>query len=139
MAIPRQRHDRELEDLIQRAAAEAKRLNPHPGVPSRPFTDEEIAEILASDKALEALWNSPEGQRAQALGHSAADAVSEDRGNRAEQRGVTSYFFDSSAIVKRYHVEVGTPWVRSICDPRTHPPLYLSQLAQVEGVAALRR
>jgi len=50
-----------------------------------------------------------------------------------------SYFFDSSALVKRYHFEVGSPWVRSICDPRTRPPLYLSQLAQVEVVAALRR
>src|SRR6476660_8627668 len=50
-----------------------------------------------------------------------------------------SYFFDSSALVKRYHFEAGSAWVRSICDPRTRPPLYLSQLAQVEVVAALRR
>ncbi|WIG60625.1 MAG: hypothetical protein OJF49_003373 [Ktedonobacterales bacterium] len=50
-----------------------------------------------------------------------------------------SYFFDSSAIVKRYHFEPGSPWVRSICDPRTRPPLYLAQLAQVEVVAALRQ
>jgi predicted nucleic acid-binding protein len=50
-----------------------------------------------------------------------------------------SYFFDSSAPVKRYHVEPGSAWVRSICDPRTRPPLYVSQLAQVEVVAALRR
>lgn len=50
-----------------------------------------------------------------------------------------SYFFDSSAIVKRYHRELGTAWVQSICEPRTRPPLYLSQLAQVEVVAALRR
>jgi hypothetical protein len=52
---------------------------------------------------------------------------------------VPSYFFDSSAIVKRYHYEAGSPWVRSICDPRTHPPLYLAQLAHVEVVAALYR
>jgi predicted nucleic acid-binding protein len=50
-----------------------------------------------------------------------------------------SYFFDSSALVKRYHFEAGSPWVRSICDPRTRPPLYLSRVAQVEVVAALRR
>lgn len=50
-----------------------------------------------------------------------------------------SYFFDSSAIVKRYHYEVGSSWVRGICDPRAHPPLYLAQLAQVEVVAALYR
>jgi predicted nucleic acid-binding protein len=50
-----------------------------------------------------------------------------------------SYFFDSSALVKRYHFEPGSAWVRSICDPRTRPALYRSQLAQVEVVAALRR
>lgn len=50
-----------------------------------------------------------------------------------------SYFFDSSAIVKRYHQESGSLWVRSICNPRTRPALYLAQLAQVEVVAALRR
>ncbi|MFI5274876.1 MAG: type II toxin-antitoxin system VapC family toxin [Ktedonobacterales bacterium] len=50
-----------------------------------------------------------------------------------------SYFFDSSAIVKRYHQEPGSNWVRAVCDPRTRPPLYVSQLAQVEVVAALRR
>lgn len=50
-----------------------------------------------------------------------------------------SYFFDSSALVKRYHFEPGSAWVRSICDPRTRPPLYLAQLARVEVVAALRR
>jgi len=44
------------------------------------FTDEECAEIAQGDEELEALWDSPEGQRAQALEYSAADAVDEDRG-----------------------------------------------------------
>lgn len=52
---------------------------------------------------------------------------------------VSAYFFDSSAIVKRYYRERGTAWIQAICEPRDHPPLYLSQLAQVEEVAALRR
>lgn len=52
---------------------------------------------------------------------------------------MASYYFDSSAIVKRYYHEPGSQWVRSICDPRTRPQLYLAQLAQVEVVAALRR
>ena len=52
---------------------------------------------------------------------------------------MAAYFFDSSAIVKRYHYEPGSGWVRSICDPRAHPPLYLAQLAQVEVIAALYR
>src|SRR5690349_4693742 len=50
-----------------------------------------------------------------------------------------SYFFDSSALVKRYHFEPGSAWVCAICDPHKRPPLYLSQLAQVEVIAALRR
>lgn len=51
----------------------------------------------------------------------------------------SSYFFDSSAIVKRYHREAGTAWVQGVCEPRNHPPIYLAQLAEVEVVAALRR
>lgn len=50
-----------------------------------------------------------------------------------------SYFFDSSAIVKRYHREPGTAWVQELCEPRNHLPIYLSQLAEVEVVSALRR
>lgn len=42
---------------------------------------------------------------------------------------VPAYFFDSSAIVKRYHREPGIAWVQAICEPRQHPPFYLSQLA----------
>ena len=52
---------------------------------------------------------------------------------------MTAYFFDSSALVKRYNFEPGSSWVRALCDPRTHPPLYVAQLAQVEVTAALRR
>jgi predicted nucleic acid-binding protein len=50
-----------------------------------------------------------------------------------------AYFFNSSAIVKRYHREPGTVWIQSISEPRSHPPLYLSDLARVEVIAALRR
>ena len=50
-----------------------------------------------------------------------------------------SYFLDSSAIVKRYHRERGTQWIQTLAEARTPQPLYISQLAQVEVVAALRR
>jgi predicted nucleic acid-binding protein len=49
------------------------------------------------------------------------------------------YFLDSNALVKRYHREAGTSWVQATCAPRKHPLLYISQLAQVEVVAALRQ
>jgi len=75
-----QRRDPDLEALIRRGTAEIVRLNPHIGAPSPTFTDEEIAEIQRGDAALAALWDSPEGQRAQALGYSAADTVDADRG-----------------------------------------------------------
>lgn len=52
---------------------------------------------------------------------------------------MSAYFFDSSAIVKRYYREAGTAWIQAICEPRSHPPLYLSELAHVEVIAALRR
>jgi hypothetical protein len=50
-----------------------------------------------------------------------------------------SYFLDSSALVKRYHQERGTAWVQSLTEPRSHPAIYISQLAHVEVIAALRR
>lgn len=53
--------------------------------------------------------------------------------------GMTNYFFDSSAIVKRYSQEPGSTWVQAVCAPRRHAALYLSDIARVEVVAALRR
>jgi uncharacterized protein len=52
---------------------------------------------------------------------------------------VASYFFDSSVIVKRYYREPGTAWVQGLSEPRAHPPIYISQIAEVEVVAGLRR
>lgn len=49
------------------------------------------------------------------------------------------YFFDSSSIVKRYYREPGTNWVLAVCDRRIQPFLYLSDIARVEVVSALRR
>ncbi|MGH2486731.1 MAG: type II toxin-antitoxin system VapC family toxin [Ktedonobacterales bacterium] len=50
-----------------------------------------------------------------------------------------SYFLDSSAIVKRYHHEAGSPWVQSVCAPRQHNTLFIAEIARVEVIAALRR
>lgn len=52
---------------------------------------------------------------------------------------MTAYFFDSSAIAKRYHWVPGSGWVRAISSPRQHHRIYLSRLAHVEVVAGLRR
>ena len=49
------------------------------------------------------------------------------------------YFFDSSAIVKRYVQETGTEWVNGIIDPITGNEIYLARITGVEVVSALVR
>jgi predicted nucleic acid-binding protein len=50
-----------------------------------------------------------------------------------------TYFFDTSALLKRYYLEPGTAWVQGAAAPRAHSTIYLPQLAQIETIAALRR
>lgn len=49
------------------------------------------------------------------------------------------YFFDSSALVKRYVVESGTQWVCDLCDPATGHTLYIVRITGAEVIAALAR
>lgn len=49
------------------------------------------------------------------------------------------YFFDSSALVKRYVQETGTAWVLSLCDPMANTSLYVARIAGAEVVAAIAR
>ena len=79
MAVPQPREP-DGEDLLRQGAEEVLRLNPHLADPPPTYTEEECAAILREEAELEALWNSPEGQQAQQLGYSAAQAVDEDRG-----------------------------------------------------------
>jgi len=52
---------------------------------------------------------------------------------------LAAYFFDSSAIVKRYLKEAGTGWVRSLIEPRTGNLIYIAAITSVEVVAAITR
>jgi uncharacterized protein len=52
---------------------------------------------------------------------------------------VAYYFFDSSAIVKRYTSEIGTGWVISISDPIAGNFIYLASITGVEVVSAISR
>jgi predicted nucleic acid-binding protein len=52
---------------------------------------------------------------------------------------VAYYFFDSSAIVKRYTSEIGTGWVISISDPIAGNFIYLASITGVEVVSAITR
>lgn len=52
---------------------------------------------------------------------------------------MTVYFFDSSALVKRYVTETGTTWVRSVMPRSTGNIIFISHIAPVEVVSALAR
>lgn len=49
------------------------------------------------------------------------------------------YFFDSSALIKRYVSETGTAWIDSLLDPAAENETYLARIAGVEVVSAIKR
>src|SRR2546427_4451426 len=50
-----------------------------------------------------------------------------------------AYYFDTSALAKRYVVEVGSTWVQAIVTQQSGQTIYTSVLTQPEIVSALRR
>lgn len=52
---------------------------------------------------------------------------------------MTVYYFDSSAIVKRYITEIGTGWVVGTADVRAGNEILISLLARAEVPAAIFR
>lgn len=50
---------------------------------------------------------------------------------------MTSYYFDTSAVVKRYFPESGTGWVTTTTDPATQHVILVSELALAETAAAI--
>ena len=52
---------------------------------------------------------------------------------------MAAYFFDTSALVKRYARETGTAWVFSLVRPATANRLYLTRITGPEVVSALTR
>ena len=52
---------------------------------------------------------------------------------------MTHYFLDSSALVKRYVVEAGTPWVRLITSQRTNNVIFIAHITPVEIVSGTMR
>ncbi len=49
------------------------------------------------------------------------------------------YFFDSSAIIKSYLIEIGTDWCKNITDPTADNRIYLAQITMVEVISAITR
>jgi len=52
---------------------------------------------------------------------------------------MTHYFLDSSALIKRYVVEAGTPWVRSITSPDAGNSVLIAHITPIEIVAGTMR
>lgn len=52
---------------------------------------------------------------------------------------MTAYFFDSSAIVKRYVNEQGSEWVAATTNPASGAYVYMASITGVEVVAAFAR
>lgn len=52
---------------------------------------------------------------------------------------MAAYFFDSSAIVKRYLAETGSTWVLEITEPEHGNRLYVAGITCVEVTAAVTR
>ncbi len=52
---------------------------------------------------------------------------------------VNAYFLDSSALLKRYVPEVGTPWIQSISDAQSQNLLIVAHIAWVEMCSAVAR
>jgi uncharacterized protein len=49
------------------------------------------------------------------------------------------FFFDTSALVKRYVQEVGTDWVRTITESTSQNVIYISEITGVEVMAAITK
>jgi predicted nucleic acid-binding protein len=52
---------------------------------------------------------------------------------------VAVYFFDSSALVKRYVAETGSKWVQSITDPAAANTIFIARITGAEVVATVAR
>jgi uncharacterized protein len=49
------------------------------------------------------------------------------------------YFFDTSAVVKRYATETGSAWLQQLADPALKHSIYLARITEVEVVSAITR
>jgi predicted nucleic acid-binding protein len=52
---------------------------------------------------------------------------------------MTQYFLDSSALIKRYVVEPGTTWVRSLTNRSSGHTIIIAQITQIEIVSGAAR
>ena len=49
------------------------------------------------------------------------------------------YYFDTSALVRRYVLEAGSSWVTAVSDPAAGNDIYVARIASVELISAVTR
>jgi uncharacterized protein len=52
---------------------------------------------------------------------------------------MAAYYFDASALVKRYIAETGHTWIVGLCDPAAANELFIARISEVDVVATLCR
>lgn len=52
---------------------------------------------------------------------------------------MAAYFIDSSGLVKRYVVEIGSKWILDVVRPSANNLIYVAQISGVEVISALAR
>lgn len=52
---------------------------------------------------------------------------------------VNVYFFDASALVKRYIIEIGSEWVQDVTDPQTGSKIVVARISWVELLSSFSR
>lgn len=52
---------------------------------------------------------------------------------------MAAFFFDSSALTKRYIVETGTAWVTELLSPVTASDIFIANISGIEVASAISR
>ena len=52
---------------------------------------------------------------------------------------MASYYFDTSALAKRYLKENGSSWVSDVCDDSPNNLIFVSELTEIELISAISR
>lgn len=52
---------------------------------------------------------------------------------------MADFFFDTSALAKRYIIEIGSNWVTNVCAPSSNNFIFIAEITTVELTAAITR
>jgi hypothetical protein len=80
MAVNKKQHDDEIALLIERGVAELRISAPSLFADTQPLSEEVIEELLRDDEEIQRIWDEADRARPDHAQVSAADLISEDRG-----------------------------------------------------------